>query len=83
MRCWLSGPRPCVSSPTGPERIAASNGPKAWRFVGEMEQLAAGFADAKLPDGFCAAAGEIYERLARCKDHENVTLDDILALLTD
>ena len=38
---------------------------KAWRFTGEMDEIAATFADAGLPDGFHRAAHEIYERMAR------------------
>jgi 3-hydroxyisobutyrate dehydrogenase-like beta-hydroxyacid dehydrogenase len=50
------------------ERAVAANVRKAWRFVGEMEEIAATFAAAGLPDGFHAAAGEIYRRLAGWKD---------------
>ncbi len=41
---------------------------KAWRFVGEMEEIAATFAAANLPDGFHLAAAELYQRLAHFKD---------------
>jgi len=40
---------------------------KAWRWVGEMEEIAASFNDAGLPSGFLANA-EIYRRLADYKD---------------
>jgi 3-hydroxyisobutyrate dehydrogenase-like beta-hydroxyacid dehydrogenase len=50
------------------ERAVAANVRKAWRFVGEMEEIAATFEAAGLPDGFHAAAGEIYRRLAGWKD---------------
>jgi 3-hydroxyisobutyrate dehydrogenase-like beta-hydroxyacid dehydrogenase len=40
---------------------------KAWRWVGEMEEIAAAFDDAGLPSGFLANA-EIYRRLAGYKD---------------
>lgn len=50
------------------ERAVAANVRKAWRFVGEMEEIAATFEAAGLPDGFHAAAGEIYRRLAAWKD---------------
>ena len=43
------------------ERSAAGYG---WRFVGEMEEIAATFAAAGLPDGFHLAAAEIYRRHA-------------------
>jgi 3-hydroxyisobutyrate dehydrogenase-like beta-hydroxyacid dehydrogenase len=42
--------------------------PKAWRFAGEMEEISATFSDAGLPDGFHAAAAQVYHRLARFKD---------------
>jgi 3-hydroxyisobutyrate dehydrogenase-like beta-hydroxyacid dehydrogenase len=35
---------------------------KGWRWVGEMEEIAATFAAAGLPDGFHRAAAEIYRR---------------------
>jgi hypothetical protein len=41
------------------QRSAASKG---WRWVGEMEEIAATFAAAGLPDGFHTAAAEIFER---------------------
>jgi hypothetical protein len=41
---------------------------KAWRFVGEMEEIAAAFKAAGLPDGFHRAAADLYRRLERYKD---------------
>lgn len=41
---------------------------KAWRWVGEMEEIAAAFAAAGLPEGFHRAAARIYERLEDFKD---------------
>ncbi len=41
---------------------------KAWRFTGEMEEIAATFEAAGQPGGFHQAAGEIYHRLAHFKD---------------
>jgi 3-hydroxyisobutyrate dehydrogenase-like beta-hydroxyacid dehydrogenase len=41
---------------------------KAWRFTGEMEEIAATFAAAGMPSGFHEAATEIYQRLAEFKD---------------
>jgi len=40
---------------------------KAWRFAGEMDEIASTFESAGLPGGFHAAAGEIYRRLALFK----------------
>jgi 3-hydroxyisobutyrate dehydrogenase-like beta-hydroxyacid dehydrogenase len=55
---------------------------KAWRFAGEMDEIAATFAAVGLPDGFHAAAAEVYRTLARFKDAEPLpTLEDVLAAL--
>lgn len=50
------------------EEIAASVHRKAWRFVGEMEQLSSALAAAGLPAGFHAAAAEVFAALADLKD---------------
>ena len=49
-------------------RAAAMAAPKAWRYVGEMEEIAATFEAAGLPTGFHNAAAEICARLAPFKD---------------
>jgi len=41
---------------------------KAWRWIGEMEEIAASFESAGLPGGFHRAAAEVYRRLAEFKD---------------
>ena len=48
------------AAPERARRVTA----KAWRFVGEMEEIAATFGAAGLPDGFHLAAAEVYRRLA-------------------
>jgi 3-hydroxyisobutyrate dehydrogenase-like beta-hydroxyacid dehydrogenase len=50
------------------DRAAGETARKAWRFTGEMAEIAATFDDAGLPDGFFRAAAEIYESLAGYKD---------------
>jgi len=50
------------------ERAVSANVKKAWRFVGEMDEIAATFEAAGLPDGFHDAAAEIFRRLAGWKD---------------
>jgi 3-hydroxyisobutyrate dehydrogenase-like beta-hydroxyacid dehydrogenase len=50
------------------ERAVHDNTRKAWRFVGEMEEIARTLAQAGLPAGFHEAAGEVYRRLAGYKD---------------
>ena len=55
---------------------------KAWRFSGEMEQIAATFESAGLPPGFHLAARDIYQRLDRFKDYDaNPDLTEILQAL--
>jgi hypothetical protein len=55
---------------------------KAWRFAGEMDEIAAMFAAAGLPGGMHTAAAELYRRLAPFKDApEPPLLDAVLAAL--
>ena len=54
---------------------------RAWRFAGEMREIAATFAAAGLPPGFHEAAADVYERLAGFKDDPDVELHQLLALL--
>ena len=49
-------------------QAAAVAAPKAWRYAGEMREIAATFEAAGLPTGFHNAAAEICERLAPFKD---------------
>jgi 3-hydroxyisobutyrate dehydrogenase-like beta-hydroxyacid dehydrogenase len=44
---------------------------KAWRWIAEMEEIAASFAAAGLPDGFHLAAAELYRRLEGFGDGAN------------
>ena len=67
-----------------PDRVAATargSAPKAWRWVGEMEEIASTFADAGLPDGFHRAAADLFVRLAELKDADAVSAHDVTALL--
>jgi 3-hydroxyisobutyrate dehydrogenase-like beta-hydroxyacid dehydrogenase len=55
---------------------------KAWRFVGEMEEIAATFAAANLPAGFHLAAADLYQRMAHFKDASATPeLAEVLAAL--
>lgn len=54
--------------PARSEAVVRNNARKAWRFVGEMEEIAATLAAVGLPDGFALAAAEVYRRLAPWKD---------------
>ena len=56
---------------------------KAWRFAGEMQEIAATFESAGMPPGFFEAAHEVYQRMARFKDADELPeLEDVLAALT-
>jgi 3-hydroxyisobutyrate dehydrogenase-like beta-hydroxyacid dehydrogenase len=54
--------------PKRSENAVAGTARKAWRFVGEMEELAAAFAAAGVPGEFHEAGAEVYRRLAGWKD---------------
>lgn len=60
---------------------AAEVAPKAWRWTGEMDEIAAAFAESGLPDGFHRAAGEIYRRLDAFKDSPGTTVEEMLEAL--
>ena len=53
---------------------------KAWRFSGEMEEIADTFEQVYLPDGFHRAAAEIYRNLAAFKDSTSPPAREDLAL---
>ena len=57
---------------------------KAWRFEGEMHEIASTFRAAGLPSGFHEAAAEVYHRMAGFKDatHRPI-LDDVLTALLE
>ena len=67
--------------PEQSERSAFLNAPKAWRFVGEMEEIAVAFEARDLPDGFARAAAEVYGRLGPFKDSPGPALDPVLDAL--
>lgn len=55
---------------------------KAWRFEGEMHEIASTFQETGLPSGFHEAAAEIYHRLADFKDSsETPKIEDVLNAL--
>jgi 3-hydroxyisobutyrate dehydrogenase-like beta-hydroxyacid dehydrogenase len=69
-----------------PELVARSeSGPrgsarKAWRFAGEMDEIADAFAAAGVPDAFHRGAAELYRRLDRFKDTTDApSLTDLVA----
>lgn len=60
---------------------AVNNVRKGWRWIGEMEEIAATFAGAELPGGFHSAAAEVFRRLEPFKGDRSATLQDVLAAL--
>jgi hypothetical protein len=67
----------------GSDARIAGTLPKAWRFVGEMEEIARTFADRGLPDGFHLAAAEVYDRMARARAAGEDTVEATLARLPE
>lgn len=69
--------------PASTEGRVRRSSAKAWRFAGEMEEIAATFRGAGLPGGFHEAAAAVYERLAGFKDMEELPpLNSVLKALT-
>ena len=55
---------------------------KAWRFEGEMHEIAATLSSAGLPNGFHQAAAEVYHRIAAFQDSEQIpSLHEVLQVL--
>jgi 3-hydroxyisobutyrate dehydrogenase-like beta-hydroxyacid dehydrogenase len=72
------------------ERSASAAAAKGWRWVAEMEEIAASMAAAGLPAGFHEAAADIYDRAARAEmpaahrpaaPEPSSTLDTVLSAL--
>ena len=72
----VSQPDLVTRSEAGPRGSAR----KAWRFAGEMDEIADALADAGIPDGFHRGAAATYRRLDRFKDApEPPALADLIA----
>ena len=55
---------------------------KAWRFSGEMDEIAATLKSAGQPQGFHHAAGEIYQRISKFKGADSIpSVEDVLEAL--
>ena len=63
------------------ERAAVAVSPKAWRFAGEMREIAATFEAADLPGGFHQAAAAVYERMADLNNADNPQVADVIERL--
>ncbi len=72
------------SQPDLPKRSKAITGQaaKAWRWVGEMQEIASAFEHAGLPNDFHRGAAAVYEHLSCFKDAATQpSLDEVLAAL--
>ncbi len=58
-----------------------NNAAKAWRFEGEMHEIAATFSGTGMPGGFHDAAAEVFARLAGFKDQPPPDIDTLLDAL--
>lgn len=73
-----------LSQPDLPQRTTRTVqgvGPKGWRFVGEMNEIAESMSNVGLPTGFHLAAAEVYERLAELRGRGAPSVDEVLTLL--
>lgn len=63
------------------EREISRAAPKAWRFAGEMREIAATFQGTGLPGEFHEAAAEIFHRLENFKGRNGASAKDVLETL--
>ena len=63
------------------ERSAAATAPKAWRFAGEMSEIAATFRGAGLPSGYHEAAEQTYAAMAELKSVDSADLAAVVRTL--
>lgn len=60
------------------EGAARGTAGKAWRFVGEMEEIAATFTAQNLPGGFHQAAADVYRRMSDLKNVPDADLARVI-----
>lgn len=64
------------------ERRVRRSASKAWRFAGEMDEVAATFREAGQPGDFHAAAALVYRRLAKFRGSPAMpSIEDLIAAL--
>ena len=61
------------------KKTATSTAAKAWRFVGEMQEIAKSMHASQLPPGFHESAASIYEMMASLKHEQEVDIDHVVA----
>ena len=73
------------SQPGLVDRLAAGAGSarKAWRWSGEMREIARTLEEAGLPGSFHAGAEEVFTRLVALKGVDDAPLDEVLRRLLD
>jgi 3-hydroxyisobutyrate dehydrogenase-like beta-hydroxyacid dehydrogenase len=70
--------------PSQSEEAVRGSAAKAWRFVGEMDEIAQAFLTVGLPDGFHRAAADLYRRLERYKDADQPpSLEEATAVILE
>lgn len=77
---WAISQRDLAARVDGTARGTAG---KAWRFVGEMEEIAATFKARDLPGGFHQAAADVYRRMSEMKAVSGAGLEDVLKALLE
>ena len=60
------------------EHAAKGTAAKAWRFVGEMEEIAKTMKSSDLPEGFHNGSAELYSLMARFKDAKSPDLNEVM-----
>ena len=60
------------------EHAAKGTAAKAWRFVGEMEEIAKTMKSSDLPEGFHNGSAELYALMARFKDAKSPDLNEVM-----
>ena len=60
------------------EHAAKGTAAKAWRFAGEMEEIAKTMKSSDLPEGFHNGSAELYSLMARFKDAKSPDLNEVL-----
>ncbi|MEM7080808.1 MAG: DUF1932 domain-containing protein [Pseudomonadota bacterium] len=60
------------------DKAANGTSRKAWRFEGEMREIATTFADADLPSQFHEGAGDLYAAMAALKELPHATLEQVI-----
>lgn len=63
------------------DAAARGTSPKAWRFEGEMREIAATFSEAGLPSGFHEAASDIYRGMRELKSVKDADIERVVAIL--